>query len=191
MKILEQEIALREETRALDQARDALNADRYDERARPLADTQAELGVRVLDVIQQLRDLEAEENKAYPKEIALLTRVEQVMQEAHELLDRPETGPETIAAETEVIELLLQAKRANPKSGGGGGGDTPGGGGQGDTEEAALALVGSGSESSAHAEERNVGQATGVSGSELPAEFRAGLDAYFGGLEASRGAGGE
>jgi hypothetical protein len=30
---------------------------------------------------------------------------------------------------------------------------------------------------------REVDQATGVSGTELPAEYRAGLDAYFGALE--------
>ena len=49
-----------------------------------------------------------------------------------------------------------------------------------------VALLGSGDERNATVADRNVSQATGVSGSQLPAEFRGGLDAYFGALEASR-----
>ena len=102
------------------------------------------------------------------------------------MLARPETGPEAIAAETEAIELLLQARRINPKGGGGGGGGSPGGGGGGEADQSALALIGAGSERDAKTEVRSVGQATGGSGSGFPAEFRSGLDAYFGALEASR-----
>ena len=48
-------------------------------------------------------------------------------------------GAPAIAAETEAIELLLQAKRQSPK-GGGGGGSNPGGGGTADSaSQAALA----------------------------------------------------
>jgi hypothetical protein len=150
----------------------------------PLAETQSELAQRVAKVVSDLREL-PEGAAKFGKEIALLTRVEQVMHEATGLLERPETGPETIAAETEAIELLLQAKRINPKAGGGGG-SSPGGGGTGTTEQSALALLGSGDERNATVADRNVSQATGVSGSQLPAEFRGGLDAYFGALEASR-----
>ena len=120
-----------------------------------------------------------------PKEIALLSRVEVVMREAEQLLSRPDTGPEPIAAETEAIELLLQTKRINPK-GGGGGGASPGGGGTGTTDESALALLGAGDERNAQANDREVSQSTGVSGSAFPAEFRAGLDTYFGKLEGDR-----
>ena len=63
----------------------------------------------------------------------------EAMNDATSILGRPDTGPEAIAAETEAIEILLQAERANPKSGGGGGGSNPGGGGTGDTD-ASLAL---------------------------------------------------
>ncbi len=184
MKILEKEIALRDETRAEEQARAALKPEEYEERVKPLATTQSELAQRVAKVVSDLREL-PEGAEKFGKEIALLTRVEQVMHEATALLERPETGPETIAAETEAIELLLQAKRINPKSGGGGG-SSPGGGGTGTTDQSALALLGSGDERNANAVDRNVSQATGVSGSQLPAEFRGGLDAYFGALEASR-----
>lgn len=187
LKILEKEIGLREETRALQQARAALQSEQYEQQAKPLAETQAELARRVGAVTQKIRELPDGE-EAFAKEIALLGRVEQVMNEAHALLARPETGPETIAAETEVIELLLQTRRINPK-GGGGGGSSPGGGGGGDTDQAAVALIGAGSARNAQTEERRVEQTTGVSGSELPAEFRAGLDTYFNALEGARSRG--
>ena len=181
MKILEKEIGLREETRAVEQARQALATEKYGQQAGSLSETQQDLAVRVADVTKEIRQLPNAE-RSFVKEIALLMRVEQVMHEARHLLARPETGPEPIAAETEAIELLLQARRINPK-GGGGGGSTPGGGGDGDTDQSALALIGAGTEQNAQSQERSVGQATGVSGGELPAEFRSGLDAYFGALE--------
>lgn len=184
MKILEAEIGLREETRALEQARSALEATHYADRATPLGNTQTELAKRVVDVTKKIRELPEGEAK-FEREIMLLTRVEQVMQEARQLLQQPETGPPTIAAETEAIELLLQARRVNPK-GGGGGGANPGGGGSGETDESALALLGSGAEKDAKTAVRPVGQATGVTGTTLPEEFRTGLDAYFDALEGNR-----
>ncbi len=182
MRILEKEIALREETRGLEQARVAMELPEYTERAMALSDTQEELAGRVAEVLQRIRD-ERDGEMRFPKEIALLTRVEEVMREASVLLGRPDTGPEPIAAETEAIELLLQTKRINPGSSGGGGGSSPGGGGGGTTDQSALALIGRGDERQAHNRDRDVRQATGVTGSELPAEFRAGLDAYFRSLE--------
>ena len=181
LKILEREIALREETRTLEQARAALASDEYKDRAKPLAKTQDDLAKRTVHAAEMILDLRDGGNR-FAKELMLLARVEEVMQESHDLLARPETGPETIAAETEVIELLLQARRVNPK-GGGGGGSTPGGGGGGDTDESALALIGVGAERNAQSQVRTVGHATGRSGAELPAEFRSGLDAFFNALE--------
>jgi hypothetical protein len=105
------------------------------------------------------------------------------------LLASPDTGPETIAAETEAIELLLQARRINPKGGGGGGGSSPGAGGSGDTDQSALALLGSGAEAKAGSSARSVRQSTGVTGVDLPAEYRQGLDAFFEALEKSGAAG--
>jgi hypothetical protein len=184
MKILEQQIGLRDETRALEQAKAALETPQYQQRAEPLATHQADLTRRVADVTQEIREVPDGE-AMFGQEIAMLTRVEQVMDEAHELLVRPDTGPETIAAQTEAIELLLQTRRINP-GGGGGGGSTPGGGSNGETQRSALALIGSGAERDAAYEARTVGQATGRTGSDLPAEYRTGLDAYFSALEGSR-----
>jgi hypothetical protein len=109
------------------------------------------------------------------------------MSEAASILERPETGPPAIAAETEVIELLLQSRRINPRGGGAGGGSTPGGGGGGTTSDSALALVGRGINEKEVRRERDVTQATGDSGPGLPEEFRAGLDEYFNRLESPGG----
>ncbi len=182
MKILEKEIGLRDETRGAEQIRDILESEAYAQRANGLADTQLALATRTGDVVQQLQELESK-GLQFPNEIALLARVEEVMREARDLLARPDTGAEPIAAETEAIELLLQAQRVQPPKGGGGGGSTPGGGGSGDTQEAALALIGRGEETNATPKDRTTSQTTGTTGSGFPTEFRAGLDAYFGELE--------
>ncbi len=182
MKILHQEMELREETRGLQQARPALAAEPVTNQSEVLAETQQDLAARVNQVNLDIRELPDAEN-AFRRELILLTQVRQVMLEAHELLRQEITGPETIAAETEAIELLLQSRRINPKGGGGGGGSSPGGGGTGDTDEAALALIGLGNERNASVIARTVRQSTGTSGSALPAEFRQGLESFFEALE--------
>ncbi|MBI2823782.1 MAG: hypothetical protein HYX69_03710 [Planctomycetia bacterium] len=181
MKILEAEVNLREETRVAEQARAALPTEEYGERAGGLRETQEGLSERVDKLTVRIRELpDGEED--FAKEIALLGRVEMVMDEAADILGRPDTGSQAIAAETEAIELLLQSKRINPR-GGGGGGSSPGGGGSGTTSDAALALVGSGLNDKEVREDRGVSQTTGETGSTLPEEFRAGLDEYFSRLE--------
>ncbi len=184
MKILEQEIGLRDETRTLEQARPALEVDKYRGQSEPLATWQQELVGRTHKVVADIRAVPDGE-ELFPKEIQLLTRVAEVMDEAHGILAQPNTGPEAIAAETEAIELLLQARRIQP-GGGGGGGSSPGGGGSGDTQQAALALIGRGAARAEKIAERQVSQATGTTGPGFPAEFRTGLDAYFGALEGDR-----
>jgi len=181
MQILEAEINLREETRVTQQVRSALEAKDYAEKSGVLSVAQDGLAERVAKLTVRIRELpEGEQEFGY--EIALLGKVEQVMDEATEILARPETGPQAIGAETEAIELLLQSKRINPR-GGGGGGSSPGGGGGGTTLDAALALFGAGVNEKEVREERDVGQATGVAGNVLPEEFRAGLDQYFNRME--------
>jgi hypothetical protein len=104
------------------------------------------------------------------------------MNEAAGILARPETGSPAIAAETEVIELLLQSRRFKP-GGGGGGGSVPGGGGGGTTNDSALTLIGSGVNEKEVRESTRATQATGETGATLPEEFRTGLDTYFNRLE--------
>jgi hypothetical protein len=142
LQILEGEINLRDETRVAEQARPAIPAEEHQQQATKLSVTQSELRVRIDKVIERIREL-PDGDVAFGKEIKLLGMVSLVMNEATEILARPETGNPAIAAETEAIELLLQSKRINPK-GGGGGGASPGGGGGGTTQDSALSLVGTG-----------------------------------------------
>ena len=186
LQILEGEVNLREETRVAEQARPALERAEYTRQANQLSETQDDLGERVDKVVDRIRDLPDGETE-FAKEIQLLEMVSQVMNEATAILGRPETGGEAIAAETEAIELLLQSKRINPKSGGGGGGSTPGGGGNGDTQDSALSLVGGGVNDKEVREDRGISQTGGEAGRTLPEEFRAGLDEYFNRLERGTG----
>ena len=195
MKILEKEIQLRDETRNAEQVWAAAKTDagedeekldevdsKHHQRSLALADRQELLNERMDTVIEKIYALpDAEAN--FRKELGLLTRVSEVMIEATSILSEPNTGPDAVAAETEIIELLLQTRRIQPKGGGGGGGSTPGGGGGGTTKQAALAMVGPGADSGAFIEDRQVGQATGQAGRQLPAEYQSGLDEYFGELD--------
>lgn len=186
LNILEDEIELREETRGLEQARKALEVDDYGKKADALSTTQDDLTERVGEVINKIIALENGEAQ-FKKELGLLTMVRGVMDEAKDILAKPSTGPDAIAAETEAIELLMQAKRINPNGGGGGGGSSPGGGGGGTTEQSALASLGAGDDRDASIEKREIDQSTGLSGRKVPEEFRGGLDRYFNRIEGGGG----
>ncbi len=177
MKILEGEIALRDDTRVAEQARSALAEEEFHERAEKLAERQGSLKQRSKDLAVRIEKL-PEGAQLFAKEIGLLTAVARVMDDAASVLAQPDTGAPAIAAETEAIEMLLASKRINP-SGGGGGGSTPGGGGGGTTSDAALALVGKGVNPREKRKTRVVADATGQTESTLPEEFRDGLDQYF------------
>lgn len=181
LQILEAEVNLREDTRVAEQSRSAVSLDDHRGTATKLSDQQIQLSVRVQKVTERIREL-ADAEAQFGKEIRLLETVQDVMDEASEILRAPETGSPAIAAETEVIELLLQSKRFNPR-GGGGGGSSPGGGGGGTTSDSALALLGSGLNDKEVREDHGVSQATGEAAAGLPEEFRAGLDEYFNRLE--------
>lgn len=183
MRILDGEIDLREETRTLETAKAGLELKSYHEKALVQEKMQQKLLTRTNLVVDDIVALPAGEQK-FGKEIQLITAAAAAMEDAAEILGRPNTGQEAIAAETEAIEILLAAKRANPKGGGGGGGNSPGGGGQGDTDQAALAMHGPGADLAAKVEAREVEQVSPDASSELPAEFRDGLDAFFQALDA-------
>jgi hypothetical protein len=181
LQILEGEINLREETRVAEQAKPAIEIAEHQTTSDRLAGTQRTLDERVIAVIGRIRELPDAEME-FGLELALLAQVSQVMEETAGILARPETGAPAVAAETEVIELLLKSKRINPK-GGGGGGANPGGGGTGDTQDSALALLGAGLNQNEVREDHGAQQSVGETGAALPAEFRAGLDRYFNELE--------
>ncbi len=185
LQILEGEINLREETRVTEQSKPAVKKEEHTKQATKLSETQRELQERIDKVVERIRAL-PDGDSNFGKEIRLLNTVSEVMAEATEILARPDTGKQAIAAETEAIELLLQSKRINPGSGGGGG-TSPGGGGGGDTNDSALSLIGKGINDKEVRESQGTAHSTGETGATLPEEFRAGLDEYFIRFEKSYG----
>lgn len=182
MKATRDEMKLRDETREMESAKLALDAADYGKKSSALASKQYGIQASVRGAFDDILRL-PQGNEKFGKELKLLDAVNRVMTEAAGILDKPETGDPAVAAETEAIELLLQAKRQG--KGGGGGGGSPGGGGTAaSASQAALADLGEGSDSNAEVEARPVGQSTGKAGRELPEEFKTGLDAYFNKLEA-------
>jgi hypothetical protein len=182
MQALRDEMKLRDETRELDNAREAIEEEQFGTDADLLSDKQSRIAVHTRGAVADILALPEGMTK-FGKELRLLNAVTTVMDEAMDILETPETGPKAIAAETEAIELLLQTKRMNP-NGGGGGGSNPGGGGRAARATfAALAELGPGSDAGTTVDARPVGQATGRAGKEFPDEFKSGLDAYFNLLE--------
>ena len=140
------------------------------------------------------------------KVIELLEGVEDAMDEASGLLLERNTGGETIAAETDVIERIFEAAKERQKQSGGQGeasgamldmmqemmgkgkpqekpGDQPGQkpgdqGGEGMTGDSDSANSKNGGTSGAKFEERRVPKASGKAGQGIPREFQDALDAY-------------
>lgn len=178
LQILEAEVALRDETRVAEQAKAAVHPAEHGGAAGLLAGTQAKINDRVVNVIARINELE-DASKHFGKELALLAQVDDVMAETVTILKRPETGAPAIAAQTEAIELLLRSKRINPNSGGGGGSSPGGGTGGGNTVDSAIALMGKSRNEKEVVENREGQSTTGSTGTNLPEEFRYGLDQYF------------
>jgi len=214
LRIINGEIELREETRELDQASDAIDRETYEQRSAELSMTQAELATKARELAEQIGampnapdradetlarqikaltdegELEGEAldkriawltrraelgKKVLQKQIDKLTNAATVMDEVEALLARPATGPPTIAAIVEVIEILLETHRlpnartivkAPPAT------------------ASALMLMGLGDDGNrAFIGNRAVNQSTGTAGRKLPEEFRQGLDVYLNALE--------
>ena len=181
MQALRDEMKLRDETRETENAREAIPEEKFAADAKMLADKQGSIGTHTGSAMEDILGL-PEGAAKFRKELQLLEAVVNVMEETEGILGRPDTGPKAIAAETEAIELLLQARRMSPN--GGGGGSNPGGGGRAAiASSAALADLGPGSNADSVVAARPVGQATGRAGKEFPEEFKTGLDAYFNLLE--------
>ena len=181
LQLLDDEVQLREQTRVAEQKRPVVTDTDHLNDATRLAELQQAYQQRVEKVVDQILTLPNAEGD-FANELNMLAQVAGVMQETTEILYKPQTGPPAIAAETEIIELLLKSKRFNPNASGGSGAD-PGGGGNGDTEVSALALVGAGINAKEIREESEVTTSTGLTSPGLPEEFRGGLDQYFNRLE--------
>ena len=175
MRIINREIQLREETRELEQAKEAVSPNEYRERSIALYDTQITLTEDTREVEAQISLLPDAHERFIQNQLAKVANAAEVMEEVEDILAEPDTGPRAIAAITEVIEILLQTGRvpnapmittAPPAT------------------ASALMLLGVGDDTGrASIENRSPRQATGKTGRVLPEEFRQGLDAYFNALE--------
>jgi hypothetical protein len=164
-----------------------------------LADEQDELSADVQQLIIE---------QTVPQVIELLGQVEDIMDEATDKLAEADTGGETIAAQTEIIEKIHAAAKKRQSEGGGGKsggammdmmermmgkkpegegkgkGDKPGGhGGEGSTGLSDTGNEAAGGETDGKAEERRVPKASGTAGQEIPSEFKKAFDAYNRGVE--------
>ncbi len=171
--------------------------------ANKIADQQDELAADVQQLIVE---------QTIPKVIELFSEVEMIMDEATEKLAKSDTGGETIAAQTEIIEKIHAAakekQQSNSKSGGAmmdmmermmgkspdgeqqgkdgkdGKGDEPAEqGGKGKTGASDSANQQVNGEDNRKNEARRIPKASGSKDSVLPEEFRKALDAYNRGAE--------
>jgi hypothetical protein len=163
-----------------------------------LADEQDELNADVQQlVLEQTLD----------KVIEILEEVEFAMDDAIDRLEEHDTGGETIAAQTDVIEKIYEAAKQKQKNGGSqtggammdmlknmmgqgqGQGKKPGKkagnkGGEGMTGESDTANQSVSGANGGNKEERRVPKAAGTAGRPVPTEFRDALDAFNRGAEA-------
>jgi len=182
MQALRDEMKLRDETREAENAKPSLETSQYIRDTEALTRKQSAIHQHTEGAIKDIQAIPEADSK-FSEELKLLNSVVDVMTEAVTILKTPETGAPAIAAETEAIELLLQTKRNKPNSAGGGAGAASGEGGRAATASSALSELGPGGNKNSAVTARPVGQATGHAGKEYPAEFKAGLDAYFNQLE--------
>ncbi len=147
-----------------------------------------------------------------PQVIDLFREVEKLMDEATDRLAEHETGGETLATQTEVIEKIYEAAQKQQQSSGSGKGGSAmmemmermmgkgqgkekgqgqanqqgnqgTSGGQGQGGTGVEANVPVSGSGDGKQEERKVPKATGQAGAVLPEEFQSALDAYNRGLE--------
>ena len=169
--------------------------------ARDLSEKQDELAADV----QQLTI-----EQTQPKVIELFREVEDAMDEASERLYEHETGGETIAAETDVIEKIFEAAKERQKQssssqqgeqqgsamldmmermmgrepGGKKPGDKPGDqAGEGSTGDSNSENGKQGGAADGKVEERRVPKGSGTAGKSVPREFQDALKAYNRGAE--------
>ncbi len=166
-----------------------------------VADDQDELAADVQQLVIE---------QTMPKVIELLGQVQSIMHEATDRLAKADTGGDTLAAQTEVIEKIHDAakekqgqgeggkaggammdmlermmgkKPEDGKNGQGKGGSPNDQGGGGVTGASDTANDASGGPGSGKSEARRVPKAAGNATLELPEEFRQAFDAYNRGAE--------
>ena len=168
--------------------------------AAKVADDQDELAADVQQLVIE---------QTMPKVIKLLDEVKDIMNESTDRLAKADTGGETLAAQTEVIEKIHAAAKEKQSKGGGsksgsammdmmermmgkkpggekgqGKGDKPSDqGGGGVTGESDTANDANGGQAGGKSEIRRVPKAAGSATAEIPEEFKQAFDAYNRGAE--------
>jgi hypothetical protein len=178
MRIIGDEIDLRDETRTLNQLwiPDQEMSEDLQDRTTAQAVEQMAIQERTLNVIQDIQSLP--NGSGFGEELQKLNKGVQAMDDASSMLSDLRLGENVIAAETAAIEALIEAKRGG--GGGGAGGSTPGMGGDGGTtDRSPLDMIGPGSDRNAKVAKRQVGEATGKTGRTLPEQYRRGLDEFL------------
>ncbi|MFC1497646.1 hypothetical protein ACFLS1_04110 [Verrucomicrobiota bacterium] len=188
LRARQREESLREQTRLLEKTKDTNR--KYDSDARKLSVIQSELA-------QDIRPLE---RKTRNKKLRLfIEKIGGEMMNARIFLQRPQTDSETIAIETEIIELLsgsinscsgqgngmmmqmLMAAMGMQQGMGSGAGAGGGSNAGGTTDKPNINSTGS--ENGAPPDGRGVEKSGGLDLTKLPEEFREILEAYFNALE--------
>ena len=172
---------------------------KHQEGAVKVADDQDELSADVQQLVIE---------QTVPKVIELLDQVKVIMNEATDRLAKADTGGETLAAQTEIIEKIHAAAKEKQSQGGG---SKPGGammdmmermmgkkpdgspkgkggkpsdqGGGGVTGLSDAANEAAGGPSGGKSEARRVPKAAGGANLEIPEEFKKAFDAYNRGAE--------
>lgn len=174
------------------------NRAKHKEGSEKIADEQDELSADVQQLVIE---------QTVPKVIELLGEVENLMDEATDKLAEADTGGDTLAAQTEIIEKIHAAakERQNQSGSQSGGammdmmermmgkqpqdgkpqkgekpGDKGGGGVEGQSDTANEAA---GGPAGGAGEARRVPKAAGAAGTEIPSEFKKAFDAYNRGVE--------
>ena len=101
---------------------------------------------------------------------------------ATKTLVSPETGAPAIAAQTEVIELLLQSNKVSPDTSEGGGGGSGASAG-GEADQAAVAMLGQSLNELARSRGLDTEVASSNARDDVPERFREGVVEYFDRLE--------
>jgi hypothetical protein len=186
LRARQKEEGIREQTRLLENSRDTNRMYRRD--ARKLSITQYESAAEIARLEIKAAEL--------PPVKALIQKIGGEMMNAGMQLRRPKTGSETVAIETEIIEMLTGACRSCSSdsssaamlmamlgmSPAGGMGMSPGGNPSGGETSGGAETAGGPADGEA-GDARKTDRSAGIDPSAFPDEFRDALEGYFNALE--------
>ncbi len=188
LRIIYDQIDVRDETRTLAQVQPVDDAARQDveERAAAQAVQQMSIQQRTLNTISDIRAIPGGIEK-FKDELQKLNKAVQHMDDASAMLVDGQVTDAILAAQTAAIEALIESRRGGGGSGSGGGDSGSGSLAGGSTDRVPLDLVGPASDQGAKIQPRQAGEGTGKTGRVLPDEYREGLDAFLNKLNQNRG----